>query len=264
MPDACVVRGHEIMNKELTLLVQPLASTATRLNLKKSSKGASLPVTGSHFGGSPYAEVGEEWPVCPVCTTSLTFICQVDTTSGFHERPEGVALLTFFYCWECFPWGYGMEDEVEGTWVVRTYSEPAESRAVPIFPSNGQPDPTRPCVVEIEKVISFPDLEALEEWSEEAAELSSNSNTDEPWEPYRSTVEALGGLTDYATVVGGYPHCIQSDATPDCDLCEARMRLLVQIDSEDEADIMWGDVGCVYLFHCPQHPKRIALSLQCF
>jgi uncharacterized protein YwqG len=92
------------------------------LKPRKVRDEASLPLIGSHFGGIPYAEAGEEWPVCPTCKTSLTFIGQIDTKSGFNQPPEGVALFTFFYCWECFPWG--LKDEVKGTWVVRTYAEP--------------------------------------------------------------------------------------------------------------------------------------------
>ena len=79
-----------------------------------------------------------------------------------------------------------------------------------------------------------------------------------------ASVETLGGLTDYATIVGGYPHWVQGEATPGCDVCKSGMRLLAQIDTEDEADIIWGDVGCVYIFYCPEHPRETRMELQCF
>ena len=84
------------MHEEIGSLLQPLAKTATKLEPKKVRDEASLPLTGSHFGGIPYAEADEEWPVCPTCKTSLNFICQIDTASGFKRQPDGVALFTFF------------------------------------------------------------------------------------------------------------------------------------------------------------------------
>jgi len=38
----------------------------------------------------------------------------------------------------------------------------------------------------------------------------------------------------------------------------------VQIDSEEEVQLMWGDSGCVYLFECATHPEKVELLLQCF
>lgn len=250
------------MHDEISALLQPLAKIATKLEPKKAGDETRLPLTGSHFGGIPYAEAGEEWPVCPTCKRSLTFICQIDTASGFHQQPQGVALFTFFYCWECFPWG--LTDEVRGAWVVKIYAEPNEKRATHLSPISEQPEPTVACEVRAEKILSFPDWDDLDSWSRAVAEAAIKANPDEPWEAYKSSVEALGGLTDYATIVGGYPHWVQGEATPDCDVCKSGMRLLAQIDTEDEADITWGDVGCVYIFYCPEHPRETKMELQCF
>jgi uncharacterized protein YwqG len=250
------------MHDEVTALLRPLARVATKLEPKKVRDAASLPITGSHFGGAPFAEAGEEWPVCPTCQTSLAFICQINTASGFHRPPEGVDLFTFFYCWECSPWG--LSDEVKGTWVVRNYLLPDERKATLLPTPDEQPQPTGACEVLAERVLSFPDWDEIDSQSREAAEAATKANSDEPWEAYNSAVEALGGFTDYATVVGGYPRWVQGEATPDCESCKGEMRLLAQIDTEDEADIIWGDVGCVYIFYCPEHPKETKLELQCF
>lgn len=250
------------MHDEVASLLRPLARVATKLEPKKVRDETSLPLTGSHFGGAPFAEAGEEWPVCPTCQTSLTFICQIDTASGFHQPPEGVALFTFFYCWECFPWG--LADEVKGAWAVRTYSRLDEGKAALLPPPSDQPQPTGACEVQAERVISLPDWEGIESRSRAAAEAAARANPDEPWEAYDSAVEALGGFADYATMVGGYPRWIQGEATPDCEVCGSGMLTLAQIDTEDEADITWGDVGCVYIFYCPKHPKETRLELQCF
>ena len=33
-----------------------------------------------------------------------------------------------------------------------------------------------------------------------------------------------------------------------------RMKLLLQINSEDDANLMWGDAGLVYIFYDPDNP----------
>lgn len=40
------------------------------------------------------------------------------------------------------------------------------------------------------------------------------------------------------------------------------MKLLFQIDSEDNAGIMWGDVGLIYVFY-DENSERIEFTLQC-
>lgn len=148
-----------LMRNRVTEILKPLARVATRLEPKRARDESGLPLAGSHFGGTPFAEAGERWPVCPTCETSLSFICQLDAAAGFHQPPEGVALFTFFYCWECFPWG--LADDVKGTWVVRTYPEVEEGRAALLPPPDDEPPPTRACAVLAERVLSFPDWDDL-------------------------------------------------------------------------------------------------------
>ena len=248
------------MNEAVTSLLRPLAKLATKLTPRKVLKGEVIPLTGSHFGGQPYAEIGERWPTCPTCKTDLTFICQIDTASGFHEKPTGIDLFTFFYCWECSPWG--LDDELDGTWVVRTYSEPSEAYAKPIRPGGIEPYPPDVCVVISEKVDSFPEFDEIGSYSKDLSKTFSRM--DEPRDAYEAAVESLGGETEFCTLVGGYAHWVQGENTPVCEYCHDRMMLLVQIDSETETDVMWGDSGCLYLFYCVRHPREVKLKLQCF
>lgn len=247
------------MDKAVTSLLKPLARVATRLSPQQVLDETAISLTGSHFGGQPYAEIGERWPSCPTCKTDLTFICQIDTASGFHEKPKGIDLFTFFYCWECSPWG--LDDEVKGTWIVRTYSDPKEIFSKPIRPSGPDPYPPNVCLTVPEKVQSFPEWDEVESLSKQAADSISQRDA---WDDYESAVESLGGETDFCTLVGGYAHWVQGEDTPACDHCQSRMSFLAQIDSEQEPDIMWGDSGCIYLFYCVNHPRELKLILQCF
>ena len=247
------------MDEAVASLLRPLAKVATKLTPRKIMEGEVIPLLASHIGGDPYAEIGEAWPGCPTCKTDLTFICQIDTASGFHEKPKGIDLFTFFYCWECSPWG--LSDEINGTWVVRTYSDPKDVFAKPIRPSGQEPYPPDVCLLVPEKVDSFPDWEDL---GSKASDSFSEINEDEPWEAYEAAVKSLGGETEFCTLVGGYADWVQGTDTPVCDHCQSRMNLLAQIDSEPEADIMWGDSGLLYLFYCDNHPRDVRLLLQCF
>lgn len=248
------------MDEALTTFLKPLAKVATKLIPRKMMEGESLPFTGSHFGGQPYAEIGERWPSCPTCKTDLTFICQIDVASGFHEKPNGIDVFTFFYCWSCGPWG--LDDEIDGTWVVRTYSDPQEIFSKPISPSGEELYPPDVCLLVSEKANSFPDFEEIDSRLEK--EIDSFSNLDELSDAYEAAVKSLGGETDFCTLVGGYAHWIQGEDTPVCEHCQNRMRLLSQIDSHSEANVMWGDAGCLYLFYCANHPRDVRLLLQCF
>jgi len=91
------------MNEEIAKIIKPLAKSATKLNLRKAQNFEELPIAGTHFGGEPYFEKGEEYPVCSTCQNPLTFICQIDTTEDFHKKHAKIKLFTFFYCWECSP-----------------------------------------------------------------------------------------------------------------------------------------------------------------
>lgn len=247
------------MDETVTSLLKPLAKVATKLIPRKAVEGEFIPLLESHFGGWPYAQIDEQWPCCPVCKVDLTFICQIDVASGFHEKPKGIDLFTFFYCWECGPWG--LDDEIDGTWVVRTYSDPKEIFAKPIRPIGPEPYPPDVCLLASEKVNSFPDYDEIDSHFEKAAE--SFSDIDGP-DAYEAAVKSLDGETEFCTLVGGYAHWIQGEDTPVCDHCRSRMNLLAQIDSETEADVMWGDSGCLYLFYCASHPREVKLILQCF
>ena len=247
------------MHEAVTSLLRPLARVATKLTPRKVKKGGVVALLASHFGGQPYAEIGERWPICPTCKTDLTFICQIDMASGFHEKPKGIDLFTFFYCWECSPWG--LNDEIPGTWVVRTYSDPKDTFAKPISPSGPEPDPPNVCLMTPERIHSFPDWEELDS---RFSESFSNIDEDDPRNAYEAAVESLGGETDFCTFVGGYARWIQGEETRSCDQCQNPMNLLAQIDSEGEPDLMWGDSGCLYLFYCVNHPQEVQLTLQCF
>lgn len=239
---------------ELYNLVEPLIKEAYLLEPCESHEAEKATVN-SKFGGHPYAQANDSWPQCPSCTNELTFVAQLkDEKSG--------NLFVFYYCFECFPWG--LDDEEKGQWVVRRYQKPSMEQYREISAAKENEATVVPCTVSTKIVKVLPDWQELNAYSKKANDLCCEVDNDEPWEVYDAVLLQHGCINDYAILFGGYPRWVQSEATKECPECGEKLAFLAQIDSEDAADLMWGDVGLVYLFQCKNHPDVFHLELQCY
>lgn len=238
--------------EKLDALLKPLIKNALKLELKADDT-AIKPCCESKFGGQPYAEKGDNWPACPKCKDPLSFINQI-----VDDKEE--TLFAFYYCNTCFPWGLG--DEETGLWVAKFYDRPSPEKMV-VISRNDDQHALVPCKVTSSAVRVLPDWDALDSISSEASSLCCEISQDAPWEVYDEAVERAGCLNDYATLVGGYPRYVQGEVCPKCKECSADMEFYAQVDSEEQANLMWGDVGLVYIFRCPTHGDHFQLELQC-
>jgi uncharacterized protein YwqG len=237
---------------QLDQLLKPLIKPAVLLSLSQSDEAEAASCV-SKFGGLPYAEKNEVWPSCPTCKNDLNFVAQI-------KHPLENSLYAFFYCFECFPWGMG--DEEKGQWLIRSYFHPEMKNYTEIKQGDTQLEyAVAACQCTEQVVQTLPDFETLESLSAQAAALC---DADDPYEDYDKAIERCGCLVDYASLIGGYPKWIQGETLKTCPLCHAEMEFFAQLDSENEADIMWGDSGLVYLFRCPEHKNEFALELQCY
>ena len=249
------------MTPELKSILETLCLPAGGLRFREIAPGTPAEVANTRLGGLPYAEAGEKWPVCEECTKELAFIGQFRLPDSGHGSLPWGSLLTFFYCWHCSSWGF---DGEKRTWEIRTHRSPAAEKAVICVPLGASERPIKPCRAETVAEQSLPAFDGLEYWSPRVEELCCQENPDEPWEVYFAALEELGISGDVTSMFGGYPQWIQGDETPDCPECDERMQLMVQIASEEAAELMWGDAGAVYLFSCPSHPEARRIVLQCY
>lgn len=240
------------MEHSVETLLKSVKKTASLLRLEP--RPDDLPQTASKFGGVPYSEQGEEWPVCAGCRAPLSFICQVDLKETALRIGPGIGFFTFFYCWECAPWG--AVDEEPGSWHLRLYPRVDLSLMVRVRPPAAV-TVTRSCGVSVAIAPSYPSWPTLLNIRPDAARLFAQEKDVEPSEVYEDAVEQLVGEQDYYSRVGGYPEWIQDDETPD------GMILLAQVESEEDADISWGDAGCAYLFVSQTTPHASRLIVQC-
>lgn len=239
--------------EKLDALLQQLIKKGLRL-VPKADEFAKQGSCESKFGGFPYAEKKDDWPVCPTCMKELTFIIQI-----FNENEN--TLFVFYYCNECFPWG--LKDEVKGQWIIKIYKSPTLDKLTKVDRKTEDEYALRPCSISYSSVRVLPDWDSIDFISEEVANICRKLDKDSPWETYGQATLRAGCLNDYATLLGGYPRYVQGQAGSKCSQCNSELKFFAQIDSEDEADLMWGDIGLIYIFRCPDHNDEFHLELQC-
>lgn len=239
--------------KQLEELVAPLIRDCTRLVIAEASRPIEDSNLQSHFGGQPYFEEGEHWPKSKA-GQHLSFVFQAFNTGEMH-LPENIKLIQFYYDFQECPWS----SEDDG-WLVKVYEE-LHSEKVILIEKPKDLETTKFCQITFEKAKSLPDWEGLDSYSQEISDLVCEINDDEPWEEYSKLVQKLTGQEDYRSQFGGYPQWVQGESTPE-DKEGKPFDLLFQIDSEDNAGLMWGDVGLVYAFY-DGRKKKIEFELQC-
>lgn len=225
------------MQEKILNLLRPHVKSALKL-VPRADNAAENASTSSKFGGLPYAESGCNWPGCPTCQSELTFVAQL-------KKQEDDSLHVFYYCFDCFPWG--LDNEEKGQWLVQRFLAPSMDKYHEIHCQEPGAEIV-PCSVTEVEVNVLPDWDELDSKIPDANDLCCRINKESPWDAYALALKELGCIDDCATLIGGYPKLIQGEIGSACPLCSRDMAFLAQIDSEDEANLMWGDVGSVYLF----------------
>ena len=220
---------------------------------------------GSRLGGVP--ELASVWPRYegrPLCCVAQLDLAQVRAAKGPEWLPDQGRLL-FFYDLEHGSWGLDTKDlgsaivvHENGSSITATEPDdlPYESK-FPAYP------------ISFVRGISYPSEERMEiDWHR----LNRPST--------QALEEALENLAPAAPMhqVGGYPCPVQSDSMEaQChDIARRRgqpsevadWRLLLQLDTDYDAGMIWGDVGCLYFWIREQDARagdfsRIWMILQC-
>jgi hypothetical protein len=248
-----------VSDQVLLDLLRTQLRPAWKLELTPIEHASSLPVVGTCFGGTPYAESGESWPICPGCSQRLTFIGQFDTHAARLPLAPHLGLFTFFYCWNCRPAGCG--GEIAGSWVVRVHATPAADRRTAMLPAEEPARVTRPCSVQLVPMTSHPDWDEVQWRLPELLAQATLLDPAEPYTAYGSAVEELVGDFSITTQMGGHARWIQDVRHHTCRVCGEPLQFVLQIDSLCEADCDWGLSGLLYLQNCPAHADEWALDI---
>ena len=213
----------------------------------------------SQFGGTPMLPDGFEWPERD--GEPLRFIARIELEEmhgalAFDWLPSTGALL-FFYDVENQPWGFDPNDR--GSFqVVHIPAATIETAC------------DNPCDIVLPHVnIGFRRIMSLPSW--ERTEIGALDLSDAESDAYIELIEArYGGAPQHQ--VGGFPVNVQGDEMElECQLVSSGLycgddsgyrdpraeglapgagewRLLLQVDSDEALEIMWGDLGKIYFW----------------
>ena len=208
----------------------------------------------SKFAGTPFIAAGEDYPLCGNCEKPLQLFVQLD----LEKLPVAVGdefghgLLQLFYCTseepfcevDCeafFPYAKSVVTRIIEPENLNNPSESASFSGA--FPPK--------IITGWEETADYPNRE-------EGEDLMKIELSDEQWdEIYESEYPVSGDK------LAGYPMWIQGVEYPDCPICGEKMRLVFQIDSEDNLPYMFGDVGCAHLTQCETHKDQLAFGWAC-
>ena len=235
---------------------------AVQLTTRKVAVEA-LALGQSRIGGVPDLPARFPWPMYG--DKPLAFIAEIDLAEVARVMPDGPlpkrGQLWFFYLSDQEHWGDEPGDA--GSSVVHYEADgPLVRRALPdAVPSEGR---FTPCAVAFRRYGDIPDGE-----DERSPVTKSDDATQEAYADVRSHV-ASAGATSHKLL--GYAEPIQNPMEIDCatatdpaygastargpdnpryqqlDAAKFDWRLLMQIDSDDAADMMWGDAGRLYFW----------------
>lgn len=214
----------------------------------------------SKLGGIPTVPAGFKWPEWK--GVPLQFLCQLDLAELQRAMPldwlPESGLLAFFYDQEQSTWGFDPADL--GSWRVVHFPRDAA-----LAPAN-LPQGSVAAGVYSEVFLTLKQQASLP--SPEQAGLNYAQISDEAWrlvEEYQFPDEPLHQIA-------GWPGAIQNDGMElECQLASngvyiggsdgynseaakqlaeggGQWRLLLQLDSDDGAQMMWGDVGRLYFW----------------
>lgn len=215
----------------------------------------------SQIGGLPDLGAGLDWPVWN--GRVLSFLAQIDLAElSAAQGPDwlpGHGMLFFFYDEEEGGWGFSPNDKGSFAAVYDPATDGPKDRA----PPEPAPEPFPVQFVAMCPSMSLPTPERLE--------IDTEGLDD-------SNLDAIDALLDASMgdgpqhQIGGWPHPIQNDDMEiECQLASngidcggsegyrseraqallpgaAAWRLLLQLDSDDDSEMMWGDSGILYFW----------------
>lgn len=264
--------------RKLRGLARPAVRLASRPARAKLTAGAS------RLGGAPDVAAGFAWPTWqdrPLAFLGQVNLADVAGVPGASDLPAS-GLLSFFYDGTQETWGFDPRDR--GSWHV--HFAPVVKGLKPQPAPRGADLPSFPaCVLEASAVETVPPVDStvVEERGLTKRELGAYAALVEQFE-----AELPEGPRHQLL---GHPAAVQGDMQLECQLVSngiycggpegyadpratalgpgaSQWRLLAQLDTDDVAQMMWGDCGRLYFWMTEDALRRHAFEecwmiLQC-
>jgi len=272
--DALVTFGLSDQAEILARLAQPSIRLTTRKVMLED-----LPIGASRLGGLPDLP-DTDWP------ENLSFIGQINlqdirSFEGADALPSS-GWLYFFYDVENQPWGFDPQDV--GGWKVVYYDGPLFSLSRKPVSSKRNLAPFSACALTFSSEITMPDLDTPDmeklglsqeiefRYIEFLDEYFSSGETTHRKLGYADQIQGemqlecqLVSSGIYCGDVSGYKDPRRAELEPDA----KDWLLLLQVDTDDTLNSMWGDVGRIYYWIRSQDLRNKEFSeawlvLQCY
>ncbi len=218
----------------------------------------------SKLGGLPYLPQGLDWPENN--GTPLEFICQIDlseipTEFSQYKLPESGQLFVF-YDQSSGSWGFDPQDK--GDWKIVYSSLPPKHNETPLSEKWNKDK-----IIFNEKFITLVQIDTYPDWQDDR--IRSLQLTDKQAEEYDEIIHSVYKGQEQHQLFG-FPSLVQDNEMAwECELVtngiycgdakgyqtETAQKLkenisdwvmLLQIDSDDSTDMMWGDCGMLYFW----------------
>lgn len=236
--------------------------------LREVAEEDAIPIGASKLGGRPDLPAAAAWPARD--GRPLAFIGQIDLAGVPDVEPSlpRSGLVLFFYDAVNQPWGFDLKDK-GAAHVVYVPPGAALKRTDPAMGAySDEPEYDKPfasCAVRFEVVTTYPDL---------GPSLIEREDADEVLDLVSELVRAGQGEDDEPRhQLRGHPLLLQNPMEIECQLVSngiycgggdiraadrrraAQLErgakdwtLLLQVDTDDSAGWMWGDVGMLYFW----------------
>ncbi len=291
VPDAGpgVAPGEALTRDDVVKLIDesPLSRVAAELKAlirtavaiePKAVAEDRIEVGASKIGGLPDLPAGTDWPewggvpLAFIAQFRLADVVEYDVEDALPES----GMLHFFYDGRLETWGLDPEDR--GSWrvlYVKTDATPLARCPMP----DGLPEESRfrACEVDFSTTANLPPYDA--------ADIQALELTEKEQDSYMTLLDGVMGAELEGSKLLGHPDSIQADMQEGCQLASTGgsadpdtfepaqgatdWRLLLQIDSEDQAEMMWGDAGMIYYWVRKQDLQArkfdaVWMVLQCY
>lgn len=254
---------------EIAELFEPWRAKHVRTAWKPVVEAGEVAGALSWFGGQPTVSPDDAWPACAQCHAPMRFFVQLALADlpPQAQVPIKDGILQLFYCstddGACPTW-----EPFSGTHFIRVVPR---ASGVAASPPAIDPLPQN-TVVKWEETQDFPHPEEHRSLGLSYDYDFKNGLVDVRSEEPQIRADKLDINLDVAEAIAssaagdklrGWPYWVQGAEYPPCPECATPMELLLQVDSNDNLDYMFGDLGCAHLTCCPKHPNVFAFGWAC-
>jgi uncharacterized protein YwqG len=239
--------------------LQPIIKKVEKLKRplwKPKVKEGDGPSDSSKFAGAFWLAEGEEWPVCPNCSKPMQPFLQLNLNTLPPELREefGSGLLQLFYCISRKPFC-----EVDCA-AYSPYSKSVVARIV--VPKGAGRKTAVPAMEEVfppRLIVGWEKSEeppSIDEYELLGLELDEKTFTQvmDLIEKQKWALPAIGDK------LGGWPFWMQGVEYPECKKCGETMRMVFQLDSENNLPYMFSDGGIGHITQCRKHKDVVAFN----